>query len=538
MRLRPIAVLVLSLTVCGSSAFAEDPGTLTWATCPPAEQGAAGTEGLVCTMVPVPMDHRDPNGPGFDLAVIKSPARRTGDRIGTLFWNPGGPSDSGTAYLPAAIGGFPDEVRDRFDIVSWDPRGMGGRTTPVVQCFASAEEEAEFLHGNLPDGLPLTPSEMARNHAGRTAFSKACAARAGDLLAHVSTADNARDLDRLRQAVGEETISYYGTSYGTFLGATYLNMFPDRVRAAVLDGAISPSAWVAGPGEDGGLSTFVRVGSDFAGQSSIGAFMDACGAVPASACAFSAGSPEATRAKWDTLLTRAAAGLSLDGDRIDDRDLMTYLGSSIYTVEPLPGFGRFPGFVAVALFLERLWQADAAPDVATVAPDPDNAANATPAAAGAAGATTVDQTYVTSAGRQLSVICGESPNPVDAEAIAAQIRASYARAGYSGWPLAASCEGWTARAADPYPGPWDRPTGAPVLVIGNSFDPATPFAGSVRMAQELADARLLVVHGFGHTVLINPSRCAQDYIAAYLVDGVLPPTGATCRQDRAPFPGG
>ena len=136
------------------------------------------------------------------------------------------------------------------------------------------------------------------------------------------------------------------------------------------------------------------------------------------------------------------------------------------------------------------------------------------------------------------MICGESPNPDSEAAAVAQAEASFARAGPSPWPLIAYCVGWTARAAEPYLGPWDARTAAPALVIGNTFDPATAFGSSVRMAQALADARLLTVNGFGHTVLMNPSRCAQDYVADYLIDGALPPVGASCVQDKPPFPGG
>ena len=527
-----LAVSILPATLLAATALADEARvpTLAWEACPPAAEGTASTDGLQCATADVPVDYAEPAGPAFSLALIKAPARDAAERIGTLFWNPGGPSDAGTAYLPAAIGGFPSQVRDRFDIVSWDPRGMGGRTTPVVQCFDSAEAEAAFVSGQLPGALPVTPDELAADAAGRAAFNAACVARNGDLLAHVSTADNARDLDLLRQAVGEETLSYYGTSYGTFLGATYINMFPEQVRAAVLDGAVTPSAWAGGPGEDTGLSTFIRIGSDFGSQSTIRAFMDQCGAVDATACAFSAGSPEATRKKWADLLERAKGGLVLDGQPLDQRDVLGYVGGSLYTVEPVPGFGRFPGWVAVAEFLQALSGAPAAAGAATPGA-PDVAASPEPAATPAAGP------YVTSAGRQLAVVCGESPNPGTAAAVTAQIEASYARAGLSAWPLVASCEGWTARAADPYLGPWDKPT-PPVLVVGNTYDPATPLASSVRMAQQLADARLLVVNGFGHTVLINPSSCAQDYIAAYLIDGVLPPAGAACNQDKPPFPGG
>lgn len=497
---------------------------LSWGACPPASAGAAPADAFRCATAAVPMDYSDPSGPQFTLALIQAPARDPARRIGTLFWNPGGPSDAGTAYLPAAIDGFPAEARDRFDIVSWDPRGMGGRTTPVVQCFDSAEAEAAFLEEHVSDGLPATPAEIAADAAGQAAFNAACVARNGALLAHVSTADNARDLDLLRQAVGDERLTYYGTSYGTFLGATYVNMFPERVRAAVLDGAVTPSAWAGGAGEDPGLGTFVRIGSDFGAGTAIRAFLDQCGA--AEACAFSAGSPAATRAKWSALLERAAAGLTVDGRTLDDGDLLSYVGALTYTVSPVPGFDRFPGWPAVAAFLERAAGASAGAVGAAPPPAPEAAPSQGPAAP-----------YVTSGGRQLSVVCGESPNPGTEAAFAAQVEASYARAGRSAWPFAAACQGWTARAADPYSGPWDRPTPVPVLVIGNTYDPATPLASSVRMAQELADGRLLIVQGFGHTVLLNPSKCAQDHVAAYLVEGRLPPAGASCFQDASPFPG-
>ena len=133
------------------------------------------------------------------------------------------------------------------------------------------------------------------------------------------------------------------------------------------------------------------------------------------------------------------------------------------------------------------------------------------------------------------MVCGESPNPTADAAYAAQALESYARAGLSAWPLVAYCAGWTITAADPYLGPWNTKTPGPVLVIGNTFDPATPFASSQRMAAELADGHFLTVEGFGHTELLNPSRCAQDYVAAYLIDGTVPADGTVCRQDGSPF---
>lgn len=219
-----------------------------------------------------------------------------------------------------------------------------------------------------------------------------------------------------------------------------------------------------------------------------------------------------------------------DGESIDKGMILTYVASSIYLVDPLPGFGRFPGYRTVAEMLEALWQVSEGktPAIARVTGSEENSPAAARPAPGI---------YKTSAGRQLAVICGESPNPETAEADARQAKASFRRADLSAWPFGASCVGWTRRAAKPYLGPWDRMTRHPTLVIGSTFDPATAFGSSVRLAQELADARLLPVNGFGHTVLFNPNRCAQDYVAAYLVRLEIPPTGAACSDDRPPFGG-
>lgn len=503
---------------------------LSWSACPAAAKGTASTADFTCAEAVVPMDHAHPGKGSFTLALIKHAAQRPEQRIGTLFWNPGGPSDAGTQYLPAGIDRFPEGLRDRFDIISWDPRGMGGRTTPVVQCFDSPEAEAKY-QSQYAAGIPRSRQALADEFSKRAGFNAACIARNGELLRHVSTADNARDLDLLRQAVGEERISYYGTSYGTFLGATYINMFPRHVRAAVLDGGVAPSAWMGNSGEDLSLSTFVRLDSDFGAAATVDAFIAACGAATPADCAFSAGSQQATRRKWDSLLERARKdGVNIGGEKIDDGAVAGYVQSNAYLVEPLPGFDRFPGYRAVAAMLQDLWQAS---EASAAAP-----ADAAPAPAPAPAAAPAAATYITSAGRQLAVICGESPNPESADASAAQAEASFARAGLSPWPFGSPCLGWTARAAETYRGPWNRATKEPVLVIGNSFDPATAFGSSLRLAQELASARFLPVIGFGHTVLFNPDRCAQAYVTDYLTELKLPPTGASCRDDHAPFGGG
>lgn len=502
--------------------------TLDYAACPAAPKGSASTKGFLCATAVVPIDYADPAGAKFALAVIKRPAEVPSQRIGTVFWNPGGPSDAGTQYLPAAIGGFPEAVRRRFDIVSWDPRGMGGGTRPVVQCFDDAAKEARF-QARFESGpsIPVTTAQLRRFITARAAFNRQCVRENGDLLAHVSTADNARDLDLLRQAVGEEKITYYGTSYGTFLGATYINMFPDRVRAAVLDGAVNPPAWAGTDGSASTLTTFLRIRSDIGARDTVAEFMRQCGSVSARRCAFSAGSPAATLRKYSRLLARTkATPVTLGGETIDDLGIRTFVQGSIYLTRPLPGFGRFPGWPAVAESLQQIQEASERP-----APAARTSSETVRSAKAIESAKAV---YLTSAGRQLSVVCGESPNPTTIAANIRQAKVSYARAGVSAWPFVGLCQGWTARAAAPYLGPWTNAR-IPVLVIGNRFDPATPYSSSKAMAASLFDGRFLEVRGFGHTVLLNPSTCAQTAIADYVISGVTPPPGTVCRQDAGPF---
>lgn len=511
--------------------------TLTWAPCPTAPDGQASTVGFECATAAVPVDHGDPGGDTFELAVIKHAATGDGPKVGTVFWNPGGPSDAGTEYLPVALDGFPDEVRQRFDIISWDPRGMGGGTTPVVQCFDSEAQEGAFLAGG-PQSLPVTDEELAAFVQFRRQFSEHCTDTAGELLSHVSTADNARDLDLLRRAVGEDQISYYGTSYGTFLGATYVNMFPDSVRNAVLDGAVFPTAWAEPDGDDPDLTTFLRVGSDEGGVATLAELFRQCGLVDATRCAFSAGSAEATTEKWSDLLAKVERSpVTLDGQTLTAADLLSFVQSSIYIIEPVPGFGRFPGWAAVAETIQQVWDAagSSTTTTSTTSAAPEATAGTTAVPAPDTTSPTGPSVYTTSGGRQLSVICGESPNPTTDAAYVAQAKSSYERVGLTAWPWVAACTGWSAEAADPYLGPWDTYR-APVLVIGNTFDPATPYTSSQRMAEELADGRLLTVDGFGHTQLLNRSACAQELVAAYLVDGTLPPEGTRCAQDGSPFP--
>ncbi|MFD7877137.1 alpha/beta hydrolase [Streptomyces sp. NPDC059766] len=463
-----------------------------------------------CATAKVPLDYRDPGKRSIRLAVVRRKATGPGQRIGTLFLNPGGPGGPGTLQMPQWYEFFPKEVRERFDIVSWDPRGVGEST--AVRCFDSDLASVAW-QARVPAGFPVGARERAAWTAAYGDLAQRCLKRDPELLRHVSTTDTARDLDLLRRSVGDARLTYLGTSYGSFLGATYANLFPDRVRAMVLDGNFDPRAWFGqgtgtGTTTGTGLATFQRLGTDIGAAATLDRFLGLCGAAAPADCAFSAGSPAATRDKFAQLSKRLAAhpvGGWTFGRTVDD------LLTNLYVVHPAWSWA--------ATRLEDLWQGRALQPSPPLFPQP------------------AKMPYL-GVEQAAAVLCSDSPNPRGPAAYQALAELGARRAGAAGqfWAWASeACAQWPVRAADSYTGPWNRPRAHPLLLVNNTYDPATPYRGAQAMATQLADARLLTVEGYGHTVLLNPSTCAKDYESRYLVDGILPPAGATCRPDSAPF---
>ncbi len=472
-------------------ARAAAPPRLSWDPCPQ-------LPAFDCATATAPLDYDHPEGRSLRLAVIRHRAADPAHRIGTLFFNPGGPGVAGTLALPLMYDYFPSEVRDRFDIVSWDPRGVGRST--AVRCFASAEEATAWAAA-LPAGFPVGARQRARWISAQAGLGRRCERRDPALLRHISTEDTARDLDLLRSATGRGRLTYFGISYGTYLGATYANLFPGRVRAMVLDGNVDPWAWnhPASP-----LPTFLRQGSDLGSSATLAGFLDTCGRSTPRQCAFSAGDPAATRRKFEQLLRRL---------REHPVGQYTYsatvagVAQSLYTVHP--------AWTTLADALQSLWLG--------------RAPEATAAARAAVPYPGFEQLP--------AVVCADSPNPRDPGRYHDLEEYAYARSGDVGRDWAWTnevCATWPARAAHRYTGPWDR-FGGPVLTVGITDDPATPYHGTLAMAHALPGARLLTVAGYGHSALLNPSTCANRHEARYLLDGALPPPGTVCAQDTPPF---
>ncbi len=508
-----LAAILVPVT---ASAAASQPGAppvpaLSWRSC---------DGGFQCAVARVPLDYRRPRGATISIAVVRHQATDPAHRIGSLFFNGGGPNEQIESFT-AGFGEFPAALRARFDIVTFDPRGFGYST--AVQCFPTAAAENKFLAGLPP--FPVGARQESAWERRYARFDALCAKRNGSLLDHDTTADVARDMDLLRQAVGDPVLNYVGLSYGTGLGATYANLFPAKVGHMIMDGNVNPVAWTS---REGGLPTWLRQGSDQASAASMTAFLDLCGKASTAACAFSAGTPAATRAKWNTLLRRVGRHPVTIGT-----PPQTYTYAD--TVAALP-LGTVSEWQSGASLLQQLWTASATGSSPSAAASLAARALTTPPA----GAATASPAVYTGRDQQLAVLCADSPNPSDVHDYATAAQLAYARSGAFGpeqaWDTE-PCAKWLAAAGqDRYTGPWNRPTADPILLLGNTGDPALPYKDSVAMSHDLARARLLTVNGYGHTEQENPSTCATDYEIRYLLTGALPLAGTVCKENARPFP--
>jgi pimeloyl-ACP methyl ester carboxylesterase len=494
-----------------------------------------------CATVGVPLDYDAPGGARISIAMVRLPAANPSLRQGSLFINPGGPGGSGVDFAVAAAPFlFTQDVRDRFDIVGFDPRGII-RSDPL-RCFGTPRQWGPYF---TPFTFPLTEAEVQQWIAADRYLDGACARRGGAILDHMSTANVARDMDRLRQAVGDQKLTYYGVSYGSMLGQTYANMFPESFRALVIDGVLDPIAWTTGaPGEED-LPFSTRLRSDVGAQDTLGEFFRLCDAGGA-ACPLAAGAGAAAR--YANLADTLRAGPVLIEDP-SSGELFEYnysflIGDTLgamYDSFGWPDFALFLAFLEAQASPATLGQALAAfrgtRELARTSSELSRAAGG----------------YVTKRGFPAypnfvegfpAVACADSDNPDAYDAWVDAGADADAAHGYFGriWTWASAiCAEWPGADDDRYVGPFDTATANPVLVVGAKWDPATRYEGAVIAHNLLPNSALLTVDSWGHTSLFA-SACADAAIAAYLISQTTPAPGATCSQDLVPWldfgPGG
>ena len=471
-----------------------------------------------CGSLQVPLDYDKPDGATITLGLTRLPATDQAHRIGSLLVNPGGPGGPGSAFIvEAGQDLFTPEVRARYDLVGFDPRGIS--TSGALRCFGNDRQWEPYF---TPFAFPMTAGELSQWIAADHFLIDACTRRGGAIAEHMATADVARDMDRVRDAVGDARIHYYGVSYGSFLGTTYANLFPARVGRLVVDGVLDPVEWTTGTGDEAKTIPFsTRLHSDVSARATLQEFFRLCDA-GGSRCVFSGGAEARYAALAQQLLAAPKVVTFPDGSQ-----------------------GELNYSTLVAITLNYLYFSPDWPELAQLLVDFESApaSNRVRAALQRYGrpAGWISHRsfppYFNALEGGPAVFCADSDNPDTYAAWSSAAVAADATAQYFGraWTWISSiCADWPFTDADRYTGPWNHATANPVLVVGNQFDPATPYAGAQKVAATLPGARLLTLHAWGHTSGFL-SSCADERIARYLIDGALPPVGTVCEQDEVPF---
>jgi pimeloyl-ACP methyl ester carboxylesterase len=444
-----------------------------------------------CATIVAPLDYSDPEGPTIDLAITR--VKSTGDAIGSLFVDPGGPGGSAVDYAKAADYIVSPAVRKHFDVVGLDPRGVGG-SSPLT-CMT--DEQMDEL--GAADGTPDSPAEERRIEELSTIPGAGCAAKSDPVYAHVGTVDAARDLDLARALVKDETLNYLGKSYGTMLGATYAELFPDRVGRMVLDGVLPASLDLieVTKGQADAFEVAVR---DFARD-----------CLTHSNCPLSGTVDDAVGQlqDWFTSLDRKP----LPGRGGESRDLN----------EPLAQYAvlsnlYFPGYDYPRL---RAALADAMnrDDPTKLLGILDERIDRAP-----------DGRYTSNSTEAFyAVTCLDRPfegTTDDVRALAEEWRATAPTFGPAlAWGLL-TCRDW------PASGEQVTSTVAegsnPILVVSTRKDPATPYQWGQLLAEQLDNGHLVTYEGVGHTAYYDGSSCVDDTVDAYLLKGKVPEKDPVC----------
>ncbi|HEY7073241.1 MAG TPA: alpha/beta hydrolase [Acidimicrobiales bacterium] len=446
----------------GSSSQGTD--TLDWSDCGSGE----------CAELDVPVDYDNPDGGTLTLSIERVPAR--GDRIGALFVNPGGPGGTATDFASQLAFLLPRDITDRFDIVGVDPRGLGSSD---IDCGDNPDPQELYGVDYSIDSPEDTTALLDVSHE----YVDACQANAGDLLPFLGTENVARDIDAVREAMGDEQLSYLGYSYGTAIGQELAQLFPDRIRAMVIDGVLE-----LGPtGVE--LATEQAAGFETALQS----YADACN--DDSDCPLA---PDAI-AKIEEL----EAQVEQAPIPADPRDL---------------GPGELSTGLAYPLYSPTLW--------GTLSEAVANALDGD----GSDMVSLADQ-YLDIADTDIyfAVECLDADWPETPEELLAAGKAAAAESPHFGEPIVndyVRCAMWPAE---------EKPLTAvtapgtpPILVVSTTNDPATPYEAGVRTAERLENGVLLTHEGDGHTIVGQGDDCVDSAVAKYLVDLEPPEDGTTC----------
>jgi pimeloyl-ACP methyl ester carboxylesterase len=508
----PAAVVLLAACSAGSaphSASPASPSGLAYPSGPPLEPaGPPPTtlsgyyaqklrwrpcdHGFQCARLLVPFDYQRPAWRRFSLPVIRLRATGPGTRIGSLVVNPGGPGGSGVQYALQARSQVSAAARARFDVVGFDPRGVGG-SIPAVHCLSDTQLDRFLATSDTPGNTAQRAVVVSESKL----FARGCEKQSGALLPYVGTASAARDMDVLRAALGDAKLTYLGKSYGTYLGTWYAQLFPSHVRALVLDGAVDP-------GESALEENLVQA-QGF--QVALRSFVADC--LRRSGCPFPRGETvTAAIARVQSMLGQAAAKplqSQISGQPGNSALLLTGIASALYSKSfwPYLRLGLTAAFQGNGTVLVAL---------ADALVERDRSGH-----------------YSNLTSAELAVDCIDRPWPrglaawQTAAASAARAAPMFGQAIMWG---SLPCAYWPVR---PVPQVRLRGAGAPpILVVGNTRDPATPIRWAKALAGDLKSGVLLAWNGDGHTAYMMGSSCINSAVDKYLIGLVPPRNGTLC----------
>jgi len=457
---------------------------------PPAAWTDCG-KGFLCAEIRVPRDYSVPTSGYLNLSIIRLAATDPGSRIGSLIVDPGGPGASGVEFVrEAADGGFfSDALRRRFDLVGFDPRGVNGSSP--IRCIEDLEPR---------DRLDPSPDDAAELQAlvdSARDYATECGTRNDATLPYLSTDAVARDLDLIRSVVGDKQVSYFGFSYGTLIGSLYADLFPDHIRAMVLDGALDPALDLEQ----------LRTGQAEGFELALTHFLDDCAAK--ASCSFHEGGQ--TVKAFDSLMAS-----------IEAKPLRTVLvkgrrqiGPSIAWYTVLAALYSKSSWPTVARALELAKRGDGS--LMLLIADPYRGRNP-------------DGSYSNLQDAYTANTCLDFPAPTDVATYTGWATTLKASAPHFAGLMAyndLSCAFWPV-AAERTPKPVTAAGAPPIVVIGTTSDPATPYPWAVSLAKELESGVLITRQGDGHTGY-RDNTCVRRAVDAYLLDLTAPKDGLTCK---------
>jgi pimeloyl-ACP methyl ester carboxylesterase len=446
---------------------------------------------MLCSTAIAPLDWSDPSAGEIELALVRSPA--TGEKIGSLLVNPGGPGGSGVEYIAESIDyAVGPRVKERFDVVGFDPRGIG--RSSAVRCLDAAAMD-EFIYGIVPAERG-SDEWIAEVTEGNREFGQACADETGDLLGNVDTVSAARDLDLLRAILGDDELNYLGYSYGTFLGATYAGLYPEKAGRLVLDGAIDPAA----------SNQEVNIAQSVGFEDALRAYLEDC--LASGDCPFSGSVDDAADEVARLLASVEASPLrGSDGRMLGADALVTAIIYPLYSAETWPYLSDM--FESV-----MFGEADTALAFADLYYGREQ-----------------DGTYrdnSTEAFRAVNCLdFAYDDDPAKMRADAAELAEAapiigpyfgYGDIGCAQWPYSSTAER----------GPIAAEGAPPIMVVGTTGDPATPYQWAEALADQLDSGFLVSYDGEGHTAYNKSNDCIDDAVEDFLIDGTVPAADPHC----------